>query len=126
MKQAKHKKILIVVPSLECGGLERNVAFICNHIDTDKFEVTLAVINNSNRFYKISNPAIVIVDLQCGNVRSSLLKITRLAKKVQPSIILTTANHLNLLIAMFRPLFSRKLKIVARESSIISINSKRA
>ncbi len=119
-------KLLIAVPSLECGGLERNVSLICNHINTDLFHVTLAVINNSQPFYTINNPAIRIVDLQCSQVRKSIFLLRKLAKETSPDIILTTANHLNLLFAMFRWLFPKKIKIIARESSIVSINSKRA
>jgi glycosyltransferase involved in cell wall biosynthesis len=119
-------KLLILVPTLECGGLERNVSFICDHINTKEFEVTLAVINNSNPFYRITNTDIRVIDLGCRNVRSSIFRILKLAKETQPAIILSTANHLNLLISMFRSFFPRKAKIIARESSIVSINSKRA
>lgn len=122
----KKVNVFIAVPSLECGGLERNVAMICNHINTDLFDVSLVVINNRSPFYPITNPHIKITDLQCKNVRSSILRLVKLARATQPDIILSTANHLNLLFALFKRLFPEKTRVIVRESSIVSINSKRA
>ena len=117
------KKILIIVPTLECGGLERNVSIICNNIDTNKYDVTLAVLNNEKPFFTIFNPAVKLIDLQIKNVRKSLFSIVKLSKKINPDIILTTANHLNLYLSMFKWMFPKMTKLVARESSIVSINT---
>ncbi|MEO6488847.1 MAG: glycosyltransferase [Ferruginibacter sp.] len=113
-----------MVPTLECGGLERNVSIICNNIDTTKFEVTLAVLNNHKQFFKITNEDVTVIDLHILHVRSSLFAIRKLAKEIKPAIILSCANHLNLLLAMFRGLFPKTVRMIARESSIVSINTK--
>ncbi len=124
MIQAKAKiKLLIVVPTLECGGLERNVAIICNNFNTTKYDVTLAILNNQKQFFHISNKNIHVIDLQIANVRKSLFRILNLSKKIRPDIILSTANHLNLLFAIFKWIFPKGIKIIARESSIVSINT---
>ncbi len=114
---------MIVVPTLECGGLERNVAILCNNIDNEQFDVTLVVINNVKQFFPITNPGVKLIDLRITNVRKSLFSILKLSRKIKPAIILTTANHLNLLFAMFKWLFPKNIKIIARESSIVSINT---
>ena len=114
--------MLIAVPSLECGGLERNVSIICNNIDSSRFDVTLTVLNNANQFFPISNPAIKIIDLKINNVRKSLFAIAKLSRQIKPDIILTTANHLNLFFGIFKWLFPKRIRIIARESSIVSIN----
>lgn len=119
-------KLLIVVPTLECGGLERNVSIICNNIDTNKYDVTLAVLNNEKPFFTITNHGVKLVDLRIRNVRKSLFAIVRLSRKINPDIILTTANHLNLYLSIFKWVFPKKMKLVARESSIVSINTEHA
>ncbi|CAN5899719.1 glycosyltransferase [soil metagenome] len=124
-KSVTRIKLLIVVPTLECGGLERNVSIISNNIDTSKYDVTLAVLNNAKQFFKITNPDVKVIDLKINNVRMSLFAILKLARKLRPAIILTTANHLNLFLAIFKWMFSRKIKIIARESSIVSVNTQR-
>ncbi len=118
-------KLLIFIPTLECGGSENYVSLFCNTIDTKKFDVTLVVLNDAHPFYEIKN-TIDVIDLRIKRVRNSLFAIKRLIKQRQPDIIYTTANHLNLLFAMFRWMFPKKTVIVARESSIVSINNRRA
>jgi glycosyltransferase involved in cell wall biosynthesis len=119
-------KLLIFIPSLECGGSEKYISILCNNINTQKFAVTLAVINNVNPFYQISNTTIKIIDLKVNRVLYSFFKIRRIVKQVQPDIIFTNANHLNLYFAIFKNFIAPKTTIIARESSIVSSNSKRA
>lgn len=127
MLSVQHKiKLLIFIPSLQCGGSEKYAAMLCNNIDTQKFAVTLAVLDNTAAFYTINNKAVEIVNLNVKAVRHSYFKIRQLVKKIQPGIIYTTANHLNLYFALFKIFFAPKTIIIARESSIVSINSKRA
>lgn len=122
---ANKLKLLIVVPSLGCGGLERNVSIICNNIDTERFDVTLAVLNKKKPFFEITNPGVKVIDLEINNVRMSLFAILKLNRQIKPDILFATANHLNLFLAIFKWLFPKRLKIIARESSIVSVNTQR-
>ena len=123
----EHKiKLLIFIPSLDCGGSEKYVSLLCNNIDTQKFAVILAVLNNAHPFYAISNPSVTVINLKVQQVRHSFFKIKRLVKEIQPDIIYTNANHLNLFFSVFKNFLAPKITIIARESSIVSINSKRA
>ena len=106
-----------------CGGMERNISIICNNINTDKFDVTLTVLDNSAPFFQITNPAIKIIDLKITSVRKSLFAIAKLSRKIRPDVILTTANHLNLFFGIFKWLFPKRVKIIGRESSIMSMNT---
>ena len=118
-------RLMILVPSLACGGLERNVAHICNHIDTCRFQVILVVLDNSNPFYSINNPEVSIIDLGCQKVSRSVFTLTSFIRKNKPDILLSAANHLNLLVAMLKPFLPATTKYIARESSIVSINTNR-
>lgn len=127
MLHSPHKiKLLIVVPTLICGGVQRTAAILCNHIDTEKYDVTLAVLNNADPFFTITNPGVKLINMQIAKVRNSLLPVLKLSKQIKPQIILLTSNHLNLFFGIFRWLFPRNIKMIARESSIVSINNKRA
>ena len=127
MNQGDKKKIklLLFIPNLACGGSEKYVSLLCNNINTDLFDITLAVLNNENPFYTINNPAIEIIDLGVKRVRNSLAAIRRTVRQKQPDIIFSISNHLNLYLAICRWLLPKKIKIVARESSIVSINNRR-
>ena len=103
--------------------MERNVSIICNNINTDKFDVTLTILDNSAPFFEITNPAIKIIDLKIPSARKSLFAIAKLSRKIKPDIILATANHLNLFFGIFKWLFPKRIKIIGRESSIMSMNT---
>ena len=117
---------MVCTPALQCGGSEKFVAMLCNHINTQLFQVCLLVLNNADPFYEIKSKEIEIINLQQKRVLFSLFKLKKLIKDQQPDIVFTTANHLNVYVAIFRNLFPRGIKFLARESSIVSINSQRA
>ena len=98
---------------------------LCRHISKDRFAVCVAVLNNTRPFYRIDTDAVDLVDLQESRVRYSLLRIRKLVKAFQPDIILSTANHFNLYFALFRNRFPDQVTFIARESSIVSINTQR-
>lgn len=125
-KTENRVRLLIITPSLECGGSEKFVSQVCDHIDKDKFSVCLVVVNNARPFYEIKNPGVVIADLKKDRVLFSLPAIKAVVKEFNPEIIFSTANHLNLYLAIFRNQFDAKIKFIAREASIVSINSKQA
>jgi len=119
-------RLLIITPSLECGGSEKFVSLLCNHIDTDKFVVCLVVVNNTSPFYEIKNPAVEIIDLKKDRVLFSLPAIKAVVKQFGPDVIFSTASHLNIYLAIFRNQFDVAIKFIAREASIVSINSQQA
>jgi glycosyltransferase involved in cell wall biosynthesis len=126
LNSIKKIKILILTPTLQCGGSEKFVSQICNHISTGIFSVCLVVINNAKQFYQVTNPAIEIVDLKKERVLFSIFAIKAAAKNFNPDVIFSTANHLNLYLTIFRKHFKAGTHFIAREASIVSINSKQA
>lgn len=122
MASSKKITLLIAVPSLECGGLEKNVAFLANNLNQNKFRVHIVIINNSNPFFQITNPGVEITDLAAPGARKAMPALIKMANKLQPNILLSASNHLNLLCAIHKNKFPRGMKLLARESSIVSLN----
>jgi glycosyltransferase involved in cell wall biosynthesis len=114
-------KLLLLTPSLECGGAEKYVSIVCNNLDKQIFDVTLLVVNNSNPFFLIDS-SVAVIDLHKKKVRHALPKIVQHIKKLQPNIVYSTANHLNLLLAIFKFRLPVSTKFIAWETSIVSIN----
>jgi glycosyltransferase involved in cell wall biosynthesis len=126
MNPDKKISILIITPTLNCGGAEKYVSLLCNHINTDKFEVCLLVLDLGSPFYRISNPAIEVINARKKRVRHALFAIQKLLKQRKPDLVYTTANHLNLLLAMNNWTIPVKTVLCVYESSIVSNNSQRA
>lgn len=119
-------KLLILTPTLQCGGSEKIVSLICEHININIFSVCLLIVNNANPFYNIKNPAVEVIDLKKNRTLFSLPAIKKTVKHFKPDIIFSTADHLNLYFAIFKNLFSSRINFIARGASIVSINSKQA
>jgi len=119
-------KLCIIVPNLQCGGSEKFISILCNHINTAVFEVELFILDGEAIFFQITNPSVKIVRLQIKNVRKSLPAILNIIKKSNPDLLFIAANHLNIFVCVFKFLFPKKLKLITRESSIVSINNKRS
>ncbi len=126
MNNTQKIKLLILTPSLQCGGSEKQVSLLCNDINTQMFSICLVIVNNEKPFYNITNPAVEIIDLKKSRVLFSLFAIKAAVKNFEPDIIFSTANHLNLYLAIFRNRFNAGIKFIAREASIVSVNSQQA
>ena len=123
-KNETRVRLLIITPTLESGGSEKFVSLLCKHINTNIFSVCLVVVNNANPFFKIENKAIEVIDLKKNRVLFSLHAIKKVVNKLKPDIVFSTANHLNIYLAIFKNQFNNRIKFIAREANIVSITSK--
>jgi len=119
-------KICIIIPGFKCGGSQRFTSILCNYINTAVFDVELYILDGEDPFYQITNPGVKVFLLNIKNVRKSLFSLLKIIRKTKPDILFTVSNHLNIYIAIFKILFPRKIKVIARETSIVSINNKRS
>ena len=119
------KKIIFILPSLYGGGAERIVLNLLKHIDRSKFTPVLALVKKEGRYLQDVPKDVELIDLEVKQARYSLFKIAKLIREQKPDIIFTSLSHLNLLIALIRPFFSKKIKFIARESNTVSEQNKR-
>lgn len=114
-------RLLVLIPTLNGGGAERVIVTLLRELDRSAFESTLAVVDLSDARYRQDVPADVeLVDLGCRRVRSALRPIRDLICRRRPDVVLSTLLHLNLALALFRPLLPDEPRYIARESAIIS------
>lgn len=115
------RQILFLIPSLRGGGAERVIVTLLRHLDRAKFRLALAVVDSRGAAYREDVPEDVeFIDLRCSRVRYALPKIIRLIWQRRPAVVFSTLGHLNLALAMIRPLLPNGVRYVARESSIVS------
>ena len=113
--------VLVLIPSLQGGGAERVVVTLLKYFDRSKFRLSLAVVDTRHAVYKDQIPSDVeFIDLQVPRVRHALLPIIRLIWRRRPTVVLSTLGHLNLALAMFRPLLPDSVRYIAREATMVS------
>ncbi len=119
------KRVLFILPSMFGGGAERVVLTLLSSLDRSRYELILALVKKEGDYLELIPDGVEVIYLGVSKARYSLFKIAKLVKKREPDVVFTSLAHLNLLIAFIRPLFSKKIKFIARESNTVSQNNKR-
>ena len=123
MNKLARVKLLFFIPSLGSGGAERVVVNLLRNIDRNRFDLTLAILNTHTSVFLEDLPEDVnFIVIGSSRVRYAVVKIFKLIKELKPDIVFSTLGHLNLLLAILRPLFSKKIRFIGREDSILSIS----
>lgn len=99
---------------------------LIKHIDREKAELVLGLIRKEGPLTSELPKDIEIVDLMARRVSYALPKLYRLLREKNPDIVLSILAHLNFGVMIVRPLLPRRMKFVARETSIPSMNIKQS
>ena len=119
---ATRRRVLFLIPTLTGGGAERVVVTLLQHLDRDRFDLALAVVDTRNAAFRDQVPSDVeFIDLGCRRVRHALPKLIRLLWRRRPDVALSTLGHLNLALAIMRPLWPPGVRFLARETTVVSM-----
>ena len=116
------KRILFLSPSMRPGGAERVVRNIIRYIDKERFSPVLGVLKKEGQLLRELPNSVEIAELGTNRVRYALMKLVKLINETKPDVILSILGQLNLTTMLIRPLISRRIKFIARETNIPSKN----
>jgi len=116
---------MFVIPTLTGGGAERVIVTLLRNLDRSKFRLALVVVNMRDAAYRADVPEDVeFIDLKYSRVRYAVPKIMRLIWQTRPDVVFSTLGHLNLALAMLRPLLPNRVRYIGRETCVVSENLK--
>ncbi len=121
----KKISVLFFLPSLVAGGAERVVLTLLRNLSRDRFNVSLAVVNQKGAV--LANelpPDIKVYDLDTGRLRFALTRAARLIWKLKPDIVFSTIDYLNVALGSTRRLWPRQTAFVARPAILFSAELK--
>ncbi len=116
------KKIIFIIPSMSGGGAERVFTILLKYIDKSKFSPILILLKKEGKYLEDIPKNIEVIDLNVTRTRYAFFKIIKTIYNIKPDIVFSTLGQLNLLIAIIRPLFSKNITFIARESSIVGMS----
>ncbi|OQD44250.1 hypothetical protein BUL40_01450 [Croceivirga radicis] len=121
-KKTTKSSIVFLLPSLGGGGSERVFLNLCKQIDKSKFNVILCLLAKKGEFVSFleNETGFEVHDLGVSRVRYAILPIVKYVRKTKPDILFSTLGHLNALLGAISFIFPSKVKLVARESNMIS------
>ncbi|WP_262030987.1 glycosyltransferase [Microvirga sp. Mcv34] len=122
---AKKVRILFFLPSLAAGGAERVILTLLKNLSRDRFEVSLAVINQKGAVLASELPSdIGIYDLDTGRLRFALTRAAKLIWKLKPDIVFSTIDYLNVALGSTRHFWPKQTAFVARPAILFSAELK--
>jgi glycosyltransferase involved in cell wall biosynthesis len=114
------KKILFITPSLQAGGSEKIILFLARKMKRLGFKTQLLVIGfRKNKFFDTHDLDVIYLNKE--RFRNAIFMMPKVIKASQPSIVFSSATHINLFLG-FCKLFYPRVKYVARIPSILSKN----
>ena len=123
MRHGGRRHVLFILPTLTGGGAERVIVTLLRHLDRGVFRPTLAVVSMQDAVYRDEVPADVeLIDLKGTRVRSTLWSIIRLVWRLRPNVVFSSVGHLNLALAMIRPLLPNSVRYIGRQAALASEN----
>jgi glycosyltransferase involved in cell wall biosynthesis len=118
---APKRRVLFLIPTLTGGGSERVVVTLLQHLDRSRFDLTLAVVDTRDSVFRGEIPPdVAFIDLLCTRVRNALPRVIALVWRLRPDVVMSTLGHLNLALAITRPLLPDNTRYIARETIVVS------
>jgi glycosyltransferase involved in cell wall biosynthesis len=113
-------RILFLVSSMRGGGAERVIATLLEHIDRLRFEPHLGLVKAEGPYLNNVPEDVYLHDLKAVRARYALPGIVRLAWRVRPQIIFSTAGQVNLALILGKGLLPPRLRLLVRETTVVS------
>ncbi len=113
-------KILFVIPTLNGGGAERVFVNYIRSLNIERFDISLLLINKTGEFLKFIPKYVKIVDIGKNKTRYSFFKLLKSVKNINPELIVSTTNRMNILILIVSLFVSNIIKICLYEPSMPS------
>jgi len=112
--------ILFVIPSLNGGGAERVFVNIIRTIDNQKFNKKLLLIDDSGVFVNLIPSDVEIINIKTMQTRFSFFPLLKNIKSLNPQIIVSTTNRMNILLLLVSIFVKKGNKFVVREPNMPS------
>lgn len=113
MTNKAKKRVIIVMPTLGCGGAERIILSLCKRVP-DNIELTVAVIRLQGGLVSEFRKCVDLVDL--GGRLLWPINLIRTAMSIRPASIMSTIYDVNMVVLLIRSFFPSLTKVIVRDA----------
>jgi len=119
-----NKKISFFIPSLCGGGAQRVFVNLANEFADRNFKVDLVLIKKEGPYLAEVSKNINIIELKSKRALFSLFPLIRYLKEINPSVLISSLEHANIIAVLAKILSRSKTKIIIRVASTLSFSLK--
>jgi glycosyltransferase involved in cell wall biosynthesis len=112
--------VLFLLPSLGGGGAERVMVSLAARLNRERFEPHLAVLEKTGPLVSAVPRDVPLHELGSRRVRYALPGLVPLVRALKPAAVLSNIAELNLLLILARPLLPRGVRLLVRETILVS------
>ncbi|MFC1465575.1 MAG: glycosyltransferase [Candidatus Brachytrichaceae bacterium NZ_4S206] len=120
------KRIAIFLPSLAGGGAEHIIVQLANHFSQRGVSVDLVLAQNTGVWRDKVSPDVRVIDLRARRTVSALPWLIKYLRAAQPTCILATLLHANVVAALATALANTGIRLVLREANFFTEQKRRA
>ena len=113
-------RILFALPSMFLGGSERVMLNLLRHLDEERFEPHVAVLERGVVWLQNAPPHVHVHELGVWRARRAVFPLARLCRRIRPQAVLSTSAHLNTAVIAASPLLPKGTILLAREGADIT------
>lgn len=95
-------------------------ALLAQNLSCKKYEVHLGLITDASWNPGDFPPEVTVHCLNASRVRSGVIGLVRLVRRIKPAVIVSGMFHLNFLVLLLRPLFPRPVRVIVRQNGTVS------
>jgi glycosyltransferase involved in cell wall biosynthesis len=113
--------VLFTIPTLEGGGAERVFVTLLAHLDRERFEPHLALVEKKGVHLKDVPPDVPVHDLG-GRGPLAFLRLASLVRRLRPATVFASLTFYSTLVLLTRPLAPRGVRFVVRENNLPTVH----
>jgi glycosyltransferase involved in cell wall biosynthesis len=113
-------RVLLLIPHLGGGGAEKVFALLARDLSREKYELHLGLVTQASAPANTFSPGVTIHSLGVSRIRFGAFRLVSLVRRLKPQIILSGMFHLNFLVLLLRPFFTRPVQILVRQNGTVS------
>jgi glycosyltransferase involved in cell wall biosynthesis len=116
----RRTRILLLLSHLGGGGAEHVVALLARDLSKEKYEVHLGLVGRAAGSGESLPLWVSVHALNVRRARAAAFPLLRLIWRIRPTVVLSGAVEVSLLVLMLRPLFPPKTSVLVRQNATAS------
>jgi glycosyltransferase involved in cell wall biosynthesis len=116
----RRTRILLLLSHLGGGGAEHVLALLARDLSKEKYEVHLGLLGRAAGSGESLPLWVSVHALNVRRARAAAFPLLRLIWRIRPTVVLSGAVEVSLLVLMLRPLFPPKTSVLVRQNATAS------
>jgi glycosyltransferase involved in cell wall biosynthesis len=113
-------RVVFCLPSFAAGGAERVMAQVATNFAAQGFDTHFVVLSGEGPNRRFVGEGVRVHPVGAARLRDAFLAFPLAVRALRPRVVVSTLTHVNILLALTRPLWGSGIPLILLESSVLS------